>query len=225
MNEINNCENCHHYNSLIDWNEGIFHQCLLGNKLWVKCKDYDVIEKRYTIKAQDDLFGVVDNYSADKVCVVNGIRTKIEAEWLCNEMNDLNDDKGQLKKENQQLRMSPRVDVNEIESLVCENEQLNNENEQLKNKIYVLEDDNETYHKSLEKLNLYTKRFIPTKCTNEFKDCKTNRYYWLDHEGNFEGCLELLNLLDCENEVLKSENRQLKGKLMEYEEQIKGDNE
>ena len=100
---------------------------------------------------------------------------------------------------------------------------LNDKNEQLKNKIDVLEDDNETYHKSLEKLNLYTKRFIPTKCTNEFKDCKTNRYYWLDHEGNFEGCLELLNLLDCENEVLKSENRQLKGRLMEYEEQIKGD--
>ena len=97
------------------------------------------------------------------------------------------------------------------------------ENEQLKNKIYVLEDDNETYHKSLETLNLYTKRFIPTKCTNEFKDCKTNRYYWLDHEGNFDGCLELLNLLDCENEVLKSENSQLKGRLMEYEEQIKSD--
>ncbi len=100
---------------------------------------------------------------------------------------------------------------------------LSEENEQLKNKIDVLEDDNETYHKSLEKLNLYTKRFIPTKCINEFKDCKTNRYYWLDHEGNFEGCLELLNLLDCENEVLKSENRQLKGRLMVYEEQIKGD--
>ena len=97
------------------------------------------------------------------------------------------------------------------------------ENEQLKNKIDALKDDNDTYHKSLEILNLYTKRFIPTKCTNEFKDCKTNRYYWLDHEGNFEGCLELLNLLDCENEVLKSENSQLKGKLMEYEEQIKGD--
>ena len=89
------------------------------------------------------------------------------------------------------------------------------ENEQLKNKIDVLEDDNETYHKSLEKLNLYTKRFIPTKCTNEFKDCKTNRYYWLDYEGNFEGCLELLNLLDCENELLKSENRQLKSRLIE----------
>lgn len=98
---------------------------------------------------------------------------------------------------------------------------LYHENEELKNKIDVLEDDNETYYKSLEKLNLYTKRFIPTKCTNEFKDCKTNRYYWLDHEGNFEGCLELLNLLDCENEELKFENRHLKGRLMEYEEQIK----
>lgn len=97
------------------------------------------------------------------------------------------------------------------------------ENEQLKNEIDVLEDDNETYHKSLEKLNLYTKRFIPTKCTNEFKDCKTNRYYWLDHEGNFKGCLELLNLLDCDNELLKAENTRLKAILMEYEEQIKGD--
>lgn len=98
---------------------------------------------------------------------------------------------------------------------------LHEENEQLKNKIDVLEDDNEKYYKSLEQLNLYTKRFIPTKCTNEFKDCKTNRYYWLDHEGNFKGCLELLNLLDYENELLKSENRQLKGRLMIYEEQNK----
>lgn len=94
---------------------------------------------------------------------------------------------------------------------------LNDKNEQLKNKIDVLEDDNEKYHKSLEQLNLYTKRFIPTKCTNEFKDCKTNRYYCLDHEGNFKGCLELLNLLDCERELLESENRQLKGRLLLYE--------
>lgn len=110
-----------------------------------------------------------------------------------------------------------------INGLNDKSNRLEKENEQLKNKIDVLEDDNETYHKSLEQLNLYTKRFIPTKCTNEFKDCKTNRYYWLDHEGNFKGCLELLNLLDCENELLKSENRQLKGRLMLYEEQLKGD--
>ena len=48
--------------------------------------------KRYTVKSQDDLFAVVDNLTADKVCIVNGIRTKLEAEWLCDEMNELNDD-------------------------------------------------------------------------------------------------------------------------------------
>jgi len=119
---------------------------------------------------------------------------------VCNLLNE-------LAEENQRLK-------NDCSILVQSNQEYRKENEQLKNKIDVLEDDNETYHKSLEKLNLYTKRFIPTKCTNEFKDCKTNRYYWLDHEGNFEGCLELLNLLDCENEELKSENRQLQGRLI-----------
>lgn len=59
--------------------------------------------KRYTIKPQDDLFGVVDNYSADKVCVINGIRTEIEAKWLCKDMNTLNDENEQLKFENQEL--------------------------------------------------------------------------------------------------------------------------
>lgn len=44
-NKINNCENCHYYNSMIDWNEGVFHQCLMGNKLWLKCNDYDPIEE------------------------------------------------------------------------------------------------------------------------------------------------------------------------------------
>ena len=59
--------------------------------------------KRYTIKPQDDLFGVVDNYSADKVCVINGIRTEIEAKWLCKDMNNLNDENERLKKENYEL--------------------------------------------------------------------------------------------------------------------------
>ena len=54
-------------------------------------------EKRFTIKSQDDLFGVVDNYSADKVCVVNGIRTEIEAKWLCDVLNDLNDENEHIK--------------------------------------------------------------------------------------------------------------------------------
>lgn len=146
-----------------------------------------------------------DNGSNEDVCLVDNLTKKeyeSNFEDMVSLMNDIWNQTRRFEKHNQRLEK---------------------ENEQLKNKIDVLEDDNETYHKSLEKLNLYTKRFIPTKCTNEFKDCKTNRYYWLDHEGNFEGCLELLNLLDCENELLKSENRQLKGRLMEYEEQIKGD--
>lgn len=144
---------------------------------------------------------------------------------VLDKLNELSDENGQLQKENDMLSCELSVSVNKEISRNCRIAELEEENEQLKNKIDVLEDDNETYHKSLEQLNLYTKRFILTKCTNEFKDCKTNRYYWLDHEGNFMGCLELLNLLDCERELLESENRQLKGKLLLYEEQIKGDEE
>ena len=53
--------------------------------------------ERFTIKPQDDLFGVVDNYSADKVCIVNGIRTEIEAKWLCDLMNELNNENINIK--------------------------------------------------------------------------------------------------------------------------------
>ena len=63
-----------------------------------------ITEKRYTIKPQNDLFGVVDNYSADKVCVINGIRTEIEAKWLCKDMNALNDENEELKQQNEFLK-------------------------------------------------------------------------------------------------------------------------
>ena len=45
-------------------------------------------EKRFTIKPQDDYWAVVDNYNDDKVCIINGIHTEIEAEWLCDFMNE-----------------------------------------------------------------------------------------------------------------------------------------
>ena len=45
-------------------------------------------EKRFTIKPQDDYWAVVDNYNEDKVCIINGIHTKIEAIWLCDFMNE-----------------------------------------------------------------------------------------------------------------------------------------
>lgn len=59
--------------------------------------------KRFTVKSQDDYFGVVDNNTEDKVCVVNGIRTEIEAEWLCKDMNALNDENEQLKEQQKLL--------------------------------------------------------------------------------------------------------------------------
>ena len=54
-------------------------------------------KERFTVKNQDDYFGVVDNNTGDKTCVVNGIRTEIEAEWLCELMNDLAEENRKLK--------------------------------------------------------------------------------------------------------------------------------
>lgn len=45
-------------------------------------------DKRFTIKSQDDYWAVVDNYNDDKVCVINGIHTEIEAVWLCDLLNE-----------------------------------------------------------------------------------------------------------------------------------------
>ena len=78
-------------------------------------------EKRFTIKPQNDLFGVVDNYSADKVCVINGIRTEIEAEWLCKDMNALNDENEQLKKD--------------ATILIYSNQEYRKENQKLKHEL------------------------------------------------------------------------------------------
>ena len=161
-------------------------------------------QKRFTQKDEDD-WEILDRNKHFAYA-----HSGYQAEKIIQELNELVETNRELYKDNKQLKQGLNDDLELIG-------QLQEENEQLKNKIDVLEDDNETYHKSLEQLNLYTKRFIPTKCTNEFKDCKTNRYYWLDHEGNFKGCLELLNLLDCERELLESENRQLKGRLLLYE--------
>ena len=41
---VNDCENCYHFNSLINWSEGTFYQCLYRNKLWEKCNDFEAIE-------------------------------------------------------------------------------------------------------------------------------------------------------------------------------------
>ena len=61
-------------------------------------------EKRFTTKSQDDYFGVIDNNVGDNVCVVNGIHTLIEAEWLCEVLNSLINENEQLKGELRNLR-------------------------------------------------------------------------------------------------------------------------
>ena len=61
--------------------------------------------KRFAIKNQDDYFAIIDNYSMDKVGIVNGIRTLIEAEWLCDFMNDLHKEIMDLRGENTRFKL------------------------------------------------------------------------------------------------------------------------
>ena len=61
-------------------------------------------EKRFTIKPQDEYWAVVDNYNGDKVCIINGIHTEMEAIWLCDFMNEQQSTIQSLKEENEQLK-------------------------------------------------------------------------------------------------------------------------
>ena len=63
-------------------------------------------KKRFTVKSQDDYFGVVDNNTEDKVCVVNGIHTEIETEWLCDLLNEQHETIKALEKQCILLHMS-----------------------------------------------------------------------------------------------------------------------
>lgn len=132
-------------------------------------------------------------------------------EIICDLLNSLNDENEQLK-----------VTNGEMKDYLARLEEVN---EQLKNRVDELEDDNMKYTLSTDKLEGYTKRFVPTKCIYEFRDCKTNRYYWLDYEDNFTGALELLNLLDCENEQLKKDVEFFKGYREDLEEVVVVENE
>lgn len=53
--------------------------------------------KRFTIKSQDDYFGITDNNVEDKMNVINGIHTEIEAKWLCDLLNALHEENQQIK--------------------------------------------------------------------------------------------------------------------------------
>ena len=61
-------------------------------------------EKRFAIKPQDDYWAVIDNHNDDKVCIINGIHTEIEAIWLCDFMNEQQATIQSLKEENIELK-------------------------------------------------------------------------------------------------------------------------
>lgn len=106
------------------------------------------MNKRFTIKPQDDYFGITDNNTADKVNVINGIRTEIEAKWLCDLLNELYDENSKLHIQNDFLK-----DENQhMRTVLKENKELKEENEQLKHDATVLICSNQEYRKKNEQL-------------------------------------------------------------------------
>lgn len=83
-------------------------------------------EKRFTIKPQDDYWAVVNNYNGDKVCIINGIHTEIEAKWLCDFMNE------------QQTTIDEQKIA--IDEMLIDYKKIEEENEQLKSRVDFLED-------------------------------------------------------------------------------------
>lgn len=59
-------------------------------------------EKRFRIKSQDDYFGITDNNVEDKMNVINGIHTEIEAKWLCDLLNEQHEEKEYWKEKYKQ---------------------------------------------------------------------------------------------------------------------------
>lgn len=78
-------------------------------------------DERFTIKPQDDYWAVVDNYNEDKVCIINGIHTKIEAIWLCDFMNEQQDQISYWKhKVNSLLWILGQFDEEKVKKLLKE---------------------------------------------------------------------------------------------------------
>lgn len=88
-----------------------------------------------------------------------------------------------------------RVDVDDSFDIV---NKLDKENTKLRAKVDRLENDNEKYYLTVERLGRIDDRFEITDCKTEIIDNKTNRAYWLEHEKNVEGIVELLNHLNKE---------------------------
>lgn len=84
-------------------------------------------EKRFTIKPQDDYWAVIDNHNDDKVCIINGIHTEIEAIWLCDFMN-----------EQQSIIDEQKIAIDEM---ITDYKNLEKENEMLKKWLLLYDED------------------------------------------------------------------------------------
>ena len=130
--------------------------------------------KRFKIRPQDDYFGVND--CLQEFNVVNGIRTEIEAKWLCDLLNELNDENEEIKAsfgekpnhwylkykkvsdENEQLKQQHRklqIDFNDVCGIVYDLREskldLEDENEQLKQEIVRLRGAMQEYEEQIER--------------------------------------------------------------------------
>lgn len=112
------------------------------------------------------------------------------------------------------------VNIDDLLDLVNE---LHRKNVILQDRIDELEDDNEKYSLTVEKLGRMDNRFEITNCEAEIIDNKTNRAYWLEHEKNVEGIVELLNHLNKEikdykdiSQLLHEDMNYVKDLIFEY---------
>ena len=112
--------------------------------------------------------------------------------------NTILEENKRLMKENQELRMSPRVDVNEIESLVCENEKLKSEITTVKCGYDEYEEIIGELKAENEKLKAENKSWLKT----------ASRMDTIHHEDR-----EYCERIHRENEKLKQENQQYKSLL------------
>lgn len=113
--------------------------------------------------------------------------------------NTILEENKRLMKENQELRMSPRVDVNEIESLVCENEKLKSEITTLKGGYDEYEEIIGELKAENEKLKEENKSWLKT----------ASRMDTIHHEDR-----EYCERIHGENEKLKQQLSDINGQLV-----------
>jgi len=125
-------------------------------------------KKRFAIKSQDDYWAVIDNHNDDKVCIINGIHTEIEAIWLCDFMNEQESTINKLKEELKLEQDFASRWQKESEVLAKENEQLEKGKMEALSLLGEEIDKNERLHNELQQIKEYLQIKID-ECKNHKK--------------------------------------------------------